>query len=342
MLKTSSASSMPVSHAQPGVLSERLRQALGIFPEQNPPYYRNFVYYGYPPSYYRVPKEPVKFTWVESGSTVTSNATSATASASGASSSQSQQNGVGQSSGNGLTSSSEQRKRVRTVSYPGLAAPLYDLSYFFDLYHPIEDVSATSSSTSSSILGSSTSNPKYKVTTVVSDEPRPPTKYHVSTTIQLDDDDVVIVESSKLTEDAARTKKRPRQDGIEDSSLPSGPLEKHPKIIDLDQEERDKDAGIETRRAQHEKEADEWVDRLLVKLDEKRHTSVSDEGNLVEDDAIEPIVPLDQISSRLPQGSGLITHNLTDRELSTHGALVESTGVWQRLRTIIDSRPKDS
>lgn len=284
-----------------GVISDRLRQALGVGPNDMLPWYRNVVYWGYPPSYYRVPEDPVKFTWVDNDDKTAPSST---------------------------PSSSEVNRpkvRVRTVAFPHLTAPLHDLSLFFDLYHPVEDPDASSSSSSS------TNTPG----------PKPSANYQVTTVI--DGDKPFFPQSNKMVVDLT-----------EDEPEPSNPFKtpvrnpkKRSREDDLHSTEDDTTEATEmpsTKKRATEAlsgDSDSWADNLLNKLKKDKIISGNDEGEgavVEEDEAVLPALSAEEVTSHLPHGDGTIRHGLSDQELSTHGAMQHSTGVWHKLKQLLEDR----
>lgn len=288
----------PAAPRQPpkaGVISERLQNALGIGPNDMPPWYRNVVYYGYPPSYYRVPEGPVKFTWVDSNDAEAPSATTQKPTA-----------------------------RTRTVAFPNLAAPLHDLSLFFDLYHPVE-ASEPIDSTSSA---SSQPSAKYRVTTVIDgDKPFIPQSSRM--VVDLTDDDA----PASSAEDPFKTpvrnaKKRSRTEEIDTEDVEVGEAatkKRAPESTDDSETDEDREES--------------WADSLLDKLKkDKILSSTEDDGEDAKDDVIVPLVPADQVTAHLPQGDGVIRHGLSEQDLSTHGSMQHSTGVWQKLKNLLEER----
>lgn len=309
-LRTSSSIATPGTPApratpKPGVLSERLQNALGIGPNDMPPWYRNFVYYGYPPSYYRVPEGPVKFTWVDNA-------------------------------GEEVDSSTENKpkSRTRTVAYPNLAAPLHDLSLFFDLYHPVETPEETPNSSAPSIA-SPPPTAKYRVTTVIDgDQPFVAESSQMVVDLTNDGDDAT-TNGSQSHQDpfktpARSTKKRAREAEDED---------------EVDGEVATKKRTLEPVEPDNEKEddAEAWSDNLLNKLKKNKilltTTSEAEEKKSDEDDlVVTPLIPADQVTLNLPHGDGSIRHGLSEQDLSTHGSVQQSTGIWQKLKNLLDDR----
>lgn len=302
-LRSSSSIATPGTPAarQPpkaGVISERLQQALGIGSGDMPPWYRNIVYYGYPPSYYRVPEGPVKFTWVDNNDTEAASSAPA----------------------------QKATARTRTVAFPNLAAPLHDLSLFLDLYHPVE---ATEPADTSSSTPSTQPSAKYRVTTVIDgDKPFiPPSSRMV---VDLTDGDA----SSSSADDPFKTpvrntKKRSRseEDDTEDQDAGEAATKKRAP-------ESDDDDGADADDSQS------WADSLLDKLKKDKILTSTEEDaeDAKEDENVVPIVPADQVTAHLPQGDGVIRHGLSEQDLSTHGSMQQSTGVWQKLKNLLEER----
>jgi len=370
---------------RPGVISERLRQALGIEPGGMPPWYRNIVYYGYPPSYYRVPPKPVKFTWI--GSEEEEARVSR------------QQQQQQQQQQHQQPQQPEPRRRVRTVAFPNLAAPLHDLSYFFDLYHPVEEQEGDETTTT-------TMQPpqtKYNVTTTIDGRPPPSSPFvtphpHIQQEGASSSAHVVdLTEGEQEEEHPLATpqnrKKRPHlessrrtphsnqqqhpsymlgQYGFDYSNgsggdvdydetafeepLPTGPKPKQHKLKEEEEEEvhhTEQDVMSTGSSEEQQISASERADQLLQQLVAMRvlsrtgdaytqHEEDIEEGDnrdgMEDQEQEEGQVPPELVTARLPVGNGVITHTLTEQDLSTHGPVQTSTGVWHKLKSIIEDR----
>lgn len=303
-----------------GVISERLRQALDIDPGQIPPWYRNVVYYGYPPSYYRVPPAPVKFTWVEPGSD--STATPETP--------------------NSIQHPQPQR-RIRTVTFPNLAAPLHDLSVFFDLYHPVEAAHTPTLPSNNPIA---TPTAKYQVTTLLDGIHPVPSRTTPITPQQHYDPHHMMVDLTAESPASKNPKKRNRSDSpykgplspdqngenSEDmTQLPQGPPEKIPKLQELQ-------TSSDLLHAQEpSSDAADWAQNLLDRLSEAKILRQTEEEDREEAEE-PPTMPLENVAAYLPISTGIIRHQLSEQDLSTHGSVQSSTGIWKKLKSILDER----
>lgn len=332
-----SAPNTPVVRAPPkaGVLSERLRQALGLEPDQMPPWYRNIVYYGYPPSYYRVPSDPVKFTWVESESNKNAGSNS------------------------NDDKEGQKRQRVRTISFPNLAAPLHDLSLYLDLYHPVEDKSPELNETGEPIASDprNSRKTKYQVTTQI-DGVEVPSRSDMSHSgqisitspnnmvIDLTDEDG----NSNFKTPNKNPKKRSRDasteiDLIQNDDIPTGEAQKIAKTS-KDGEEAEIGPSEKENSQNKEEEAESWADTFLDKIKKDKVISASMKEDDTSDsngeqDQEEENQSVEDLPVNLPVGDGTIRHNLTEQDLSTHGSAQQSTGVWAKLKHIFDERKRD-